>query len=386
MKKKKSDTRKNKNGTNANDAITTSLKQLITYGKNKGFLSTKDVHTVFSPEIVPLEIIEDALASIERAGITILNHDNDHEEDGILTIKDEGDIEDKSSEESSIVTDDPVRMYLKDMGGVNLLSRAGEIEIAKRIEKGKKDILTSLCEAPSSMHKFIALYEDLVNGRVLLRTIVDLEALGGKDELQEDLEGDDKLTENESEIDGETETTEDESDETNPSLLAIESALLPSVIEMFAEISKLCEKILGTKITSPKYLKMVLELIEKIREVHINDITIENIVNSLYAHNKKISHLEQEFLKLAEKNGISRKEFLSKFTDLSTETLSALKKQPNWEKFINSNPKLIKEIQKNLHTIEEEVGVTIPHFKKLVLVVQKGRTRNKQSQKRHGRS
>jgi RNA polymerase primary sigma factor len=295
------------------------------------------------------------------------------------------------------IADDPVRMYLKDMGGAKLLSRSGEIEIAKRIEEGKKSVLTALCKVPVAMHRFISLYEDLVNGKILLRTIVDLEAfvqgdtaqsLEGVDQSTDDMDSEEEEEKNEGEGEAETEADGEgaEESEESTSILALEASLLPSLLDKFASISETSRDLLDANKTSPKYKDMLNDLIEKIREIHINDSIIEEIVGSIYAHNKQILGLESDFLKLAEANNISRKEFITEFIGhaLTNAWLTKLKQHKNtaWAEFIKKESKNISEIQHKMESITNDIGVdNLSHFKSLVAEVQKGENETNKAKK-----
>nr|MCH9754157.1 hypothetical protein [Alphaproteobacteria bacterium] len=300
-----------KNITITNEAIENAIKKLIAFGKNKGFLDLeKNIYKLVSPEIVDQDVIDYVVSSIEKAGVTILNDtvaktkddttlDIDEEEEDV-----ESEIEDPAA---SVVnaptesTDDPVRMYLKDMGGVHLLSRSGEIEIAKRIEGGKRDMLKALCEFPLSMNQFIIWYEDLVNEKILLREIIDLEAIAGND-APIDGEGEDSAEkfvetsveskekkENEEGAASEEDEEEDLDDSApSMSIIALEASLFPQTIEKFKEVAALCEKVL--KITkkqkenyqnTPAYKDSIDKIINYIIELHINDKSIEAIVDVL---------------------------------------------------------------------------------------------------------
>jgi RNA polymerase primary sigma factor len=385
-------------GINA-DAINIAIKKLIAHGKNKGFLNNKDIHKLLPPDIVPVETIEAAIESIEKAGVTILNKSDDKadEEDTIDIVSDdesEDDLDDNpavvAAEDVSGTTDDPVRMYLRDMGGVTLLSRAGEIDIAKRIEKGKRDIFVSLCAAPLAMYKFITWYEDLANEKILLREIIDLEAVVGDNEAKSNLDKIEALEKSpkddfdESGLkESEEEEEEEEEEEVNLSILALESSLAPSITEQFSKIAKLCEKLLKTDRESTGHTKLLNNLIEEVSTVHLNANSIELIVDTLYGYNKRLINLESEFLKLAEKNNINRKDFLNKFlgNTLNNKWLKEVSKDSSWCEFIAKENEAIKDIQENMQDIEEEVGLSLPEFKKVVLSVQKGEREARKAKK-----
>lgn len=391
-----------------NEAIENAIKKLIIFGKNKGFLELENIYKLVSPEIVDQEVIEHVLDSIEKAGVTVLNDKiSGDKDDTTLEIDEDEEIDIDASSVSTIsapteTTDDPVRMYLKDMGGVHLLSRSGEIEIAKRIEVGKRDMLMAMCEFPLSMNQFITWYEDLVNEKRLLRDIIDLEAMAGEnalneaaaaepnDAISEKLKKEDDADEDPVDADFEDEE-EDEDSGNNMSIIALEASLFPQTIDKFKEVSKLCEQVFAaTKKkagyrTSPEYKKAIGKIITEIKELHINDKSIESIVDALYGYNKRIINLESDFLKLAEENGVDRREFLDKFFghSLTDEWIEAMEKKssPKWKEFLSKQKSAIRDIQEDMQEIRDDAGLPIQEFKTLVLAVQKGERKSSKAKK-----
>lgn len=402
-----------------NEAIENAIKKLIAHGKSKGFLNLEaNIYNLVSPEIVDQEVIEYVLSSIEKAGVTILNDKASRSNDKTTLEIDEIDEEEvdvESDPEVSVVnaptetTDDPVRMYLKDMGGVHLLSRAGEIEIAKRIEGGKRDMLKALCEFPLSMNQFITWYEDLVNEKILLREIIDLEAIAGEDAPidGEDSEieakfGEDSIEKKnggESKKSDENKEDEEEDEEEdldegapNMSIIALEASVFPQTVEKFKEVADLCEKVL--KITNKQkenyqdtsaYKDSIEKIINYIIELHINDKSIEAIVDMLYGYNRRVINLESDFLKLAESHGVERKDFLNKFFghSLTDEWIEKASKSGTsvWKTFLKEQKSAISDIQEDMEEISEDAGIPIKEFKKMVLVVQKGERKTTRAKK-----
>lgn len=393
-----------------NEAIENAIKKLIIFGKNKGFLELENIYKLVSPEIVDQEVIEHVLDSIEKAGVTVLNDKiSGDKDDTTLEIDEDEEVDVDATSVSAIsapteTTDDPVRMYLKDMGGVHLLSRSGEIEIAKRIEVGKRDMLMAMCEFPLSMNQFITWYEDLVNEKRLLRDIIDLEAMAGENALNEaaaaaaepneaiaeKLKKEDNSDEGSVDADFEDED-EDEDSGNNMSIIALEASLFPQTIDKFKEVSKLCEQVFSaTKKkegyrTSPEYKKAIGKIITEIKELHINDKSIEAIVDALYGYNKRIINLESDFLKLAEQNGVDRREFLDKFFghSLTDEWIEAMEKKssPKWKEFLSTQKSAIRDIQEDMQEIRDDAGLPIQEFKILVLAVQKGERKSSKAKK-----
>jgi RNA polymerase primary sigma factor len=395
-----------------NEAIENAIKKLIAFGKNKGLLEVESIYKLVSPEIVDQDVIDHVITSIEKAGVTILNNEVAKGDDG-TTLESDEDVDSEPAATATIsapteTTDDPVRMYLKDMGGVHLLSRAGEIEIAKRIEVGKGEMLSALCEFPLAMNQFIDWYENLVNEKIMLRDIIDLEALAGDKAVSGDVEGEEKEfgaapvegKTNSEKGSGESEESNDDFDEddeegtSNMSVIALEASLFPETIDKFKEIAKLCEELFSflkkqkgkeNYTESEKYKSIISQITGNIKELHINDKSIEEIVDALYGYNRRIVNLESDFLRLAESNGVERKEFLSQFfgKSLVDEWLMEMEEKGSkaWKKFIDSQRNDISDIQEDMQEISEDVGLPVQEFKKLVLSVQKGERKTTKAKK-----
>ena len=404
--RKSSKKRESSNESEANkNSVAVLVKKLISSGKIKGFLTFDDVNKVLPVEVFAPDIIDGALNALSDAGITIVENDNAvaKEEEFDLAIDDDFDVNEGFELEvvedtvSVGTTDDPVRQYLKDMGGVRLLSRENEIDIAKRIEEGRNSMIASLCKTPLAMKKFISWYEDLVNERILLRDIIDLEETFGEDNLagaavaQVNIEVDkEKSANNKVELrDSETEAIrtgieedayEEEEEEQNISLLAMEACLMPKMLDSFGEIAEICEKLLEI-FSSDKtknniiYKKLSTQLAEYIKELHINDKSIEFLIDNLYGYNKRIVNLELKFLSIAEQRGIRRQDFIQYFTgeSLTEEWLNKMSKlNKKWAEFIRVSEVEIQSILQDILEVAVKVGVNIIDFKKLVLAVQKG--------------
>ena len=368
------------------------VKKLIAYSRTKGFLTLKDIYKAFPQEITQPDIIEKVHSMLEKANITILEDFDDdskseYSEFGVaLTDEPAADAEpDPATAEAeeaqvdSFVTNDPVRMYLKDMSGVGLLSRNEEIAIAKRIEASKGSMLTALSESPIALRRFIRWYEDLLDGRILLRSIVDLDAITNKG-VGKDVPDEVSSAEEE---DFDDENAPEEASDAHLSVLDVERELMPKMLDAFAEISKLSEKLLKVVKKSktllskdPTSAKVLTKLVEKIREVKFTDRAIGAITEELYDYNKKLIATEMTLLGLAEKSSISRQEFLTKLKDgaLDAESLKSLQAKSTgaWKEFFSKHKKEIQQLISELEIISERVELGLPDFKKLVITLQKG--------------
>jgi RNA polymerase primary sigma factor len=380
----------------ASEALDISLKKLTAVGKAKGFLTFDDVNKILPADLFAPDVIENTLSSLAEAGISVLDGDTIvKEEEFELAVDDDFDVNEEGFEIEAVeevlvgTTDDPVRQYLKDMGGVRLLSREDEVVIAKRIEEGRNSMIASLCETPLAMKKFIAWYEDLVNEKILLRDVIDLEEtfcednLANSDLAKSMLSGDDEKEPGEEVFEGadsEESFDEEDDEEQNVSLLAMEASLMPKMLDSFGEIAKICEKLLdifkkGQTKTSASYKKLSVKLAECIKDLHINDKSIEYLIDSLYGYSKRIINFELKFLKMAEKNGVSRADFIKYFTgeSLTDDWLNKMSKvSKQWASFIKEEDSEIKIILQEMDEVAEKIGVNVSDFKKLVMAVQKG--------------
>jgi RNA polymerase primary sigma factor len=391
-KDKKADVEnKSQYSTNSIDSL---VKKLIGYGRNKGFLNIEEIHKLFPSDVVAPEVIERVVNKLENAGITVLGSNIDgasEEEESFVTLDEDFDDKEKEQEIEITTTDDPVRMYLKDMGGVSLLSRSGEVSIAKRIEEGKEKTLFSLCKIPIAMRSFIQWYDELASERLLLRDVIDLEAYTSdgqfaeglsdnastEDMVNETLNADDPDESIESA--SESEDSEDKDGYTNKSIAALEAELFPQIMDKLLEVSKICNKLLDIyelgvdkKNEQDSFLK---DLISKIRDLRVSEKGTDAIIDILYGYHRKIINLESQFLKLAEKKGIERKEFIKRFVGhtLDSKWLDGIKALNNadWNKFLSECKDDVKVIEESILDIEDEVNLPIADFKKFTLEVQK---------------
>ncbi len=306
-------------------------------------------------------------------------------------------------------TDDPVRLYLRDMGAVELLSREGEIAIAKRIEAGREKMIGAICESPMTIRSIINWKDAIKDGTMLLRDIVDLEATydmsdisdskledtlklieTGGDDKEDDKKKKDNKESNEENTE-EQQQDDDDDDSLNVSLAAMEEKLKPKVLNDFNDITKLFKKLQKhsqelinadkknqKNYTSleKKYLKIQKEMVAAMKAVHFNSTTIEALMEALYELNKKLLLREGKMLRMATSAGVKRDDFIDKYLNFNFEknwiqSLLATKDK-NWEKFINRNHI---EVNKNIEEIKEiqtASELPLPEFRRIVGTVQQG--------------
>lgn len=380
----------------AEDNKNKDLDKLVASSKKKGFVTYDEVNkSIAANKKLSVDELENAISKFSEAGIDIIEEDDEdikldiNVNEELTVFNRVVDAEEESEEEDLGSTDDPVRLYLRDMGGVELLSRENEIEIAKRIDEGKELMLNSLCESPSAMKRFIKWFEDLVNEKIMLRDLIDLEANMGNDTpllvdvVEREEEDDDANSEDDSKSIG------DEEEVSTLSISAMELELIPAVTDKMESIAKLCEAILvetkkhiAEKLkpsalkTNKNYSKLLTSLVEEVSSLHFNNKRIEEILSEVYDANKNLLTKEVKLLKLAEKYKISRPDFLKEFSgsDYGSEWLNKIqsKKEAAWKNFLAQEIDTINKLLKEFSDIEQDIGLSIAEFKRIVGSIQKG--------------
>jgi RNA polymerase primary sigma factor len=317
-------------------------------------------------------------------------------------------------------TDDPVRLYLRDMGAVELLSREGEIAIAKRIEAGREKMIGAICESPMTIRSIINWKDSIKDGTMLLRDIVDLEATYDMSDIGENklddtlklIEGasekkdkphlDKKKTgEEKNENSNESQVEDDEEEEgLNVSLAAMEEKLKPKVLKDFDDITKLFKKlqkssldlissdkknISNHSLVEKKYKKIQKEMVVAMKAVHFNSSTIEALMESLYELNKKLLVREGRMLRLASNEGVKRESFINEYLNFNFEknwiqTLLNLNDK-NWEKFINKNHIEINKLIDEISEIQDASELPLSEFRRIVSTVQQGERSSNRAKK-----
>ena len=368
------------------------VKKMIKTAKSQGFVTYEQLNKVTSSEDLSSEQIEDVMSMLSEMGINVIeNEEDDSSNESSGPIK-------KIKSTRSDRTDDPVRMYLREMGSVDLLSREGEIAIAKRIEAGKEAMIEGLCESPLTFQAIIIWRDELNEGQVLLRDIIDLEAsYDGPDAKNKKIVVDKIQEEREEQSDNDTKDESDTSDsetvdyDNNLSLAAMEAELKPGVFEIFDSISdkykrlrklqdkrndlKKQKKDLTTR-QFTSYIDYSSELKDLMKQLSLNPNRIEALLDHLYDINKRLVDLEISLWKLASSSGIDRKDFLKEYhgNELDSTWINRVVrlKRDGWQKFVKENRKSIKSIFTDIHDLSDETGLEIEEFRKIVLKVQKG--------------
>ena len=376
------------------DMSNRAVKKMIKSAKAEGFVNYKELNKVITAEKYTSEQIEDVMSLLSEMGISVVENDDQEESHS----DEKAEAEKPAKTTSSDRTDDPVRMYLREMGSVDLLSREGEIAIAKRIEAGKEAMIEGLCESPLTFQAIIIWRDELNEGQVLLRDIIDLEAsyIGpdaknkkiAKNQKDENSSDDDETSDNEDSNESDNDYNEYEN---NVSLAAMEADLKPEVFLVFDEISVKYKKLrnLQDKRNSlraknsdlnasqiKKYDELTSDLKNLMKGLSLNNNRIESLIDHLYDINKRLVSSELSLWKMANKSGVAREDFLTEYygNELDAGWVGRIVrlKRKGWKPFVQENRKDIKSLLNEITELSEETGLEIGEFRKIVLKVQKG--------------
>ena len=392
------------------DTKNAKIKALIKKGRERGWVTHDELNAALPQEELNSEQIEDVMSALSEMGVSVI--ENPETEESANESEEEhsgGNLADSDVSGS----DDPVRMYLREMGSVELLSREGEIAIAKRIEAGKEMMIGGICESPLTIRALLQWHQQIEEGGVPLRDIIDLdttyarlngspvgESVGLPNAANDDLANNDKAeTENdedeedeediESDSEEEGEDRDEDLDDLTLSLAAMEEAVLDDVLALLAEIKtsftaygKLQDKRLSGA-QNEKSLKKAdeaqlhdrrIQLAEQMQNVHLNNGRLEALTSQLFDLNRHVTALEGQMIQMATSCGVPRAQFLQAWTGRET-----VKKWPGeeyatkaWAKFGDRHQDQITEIQDKLRLVVDDVGLTIPEFKEVILTIQKG--------------
>ncbi|MAB14044.1 RNA polymerase sigma factor RpoD [Parvibaculum sp.] len=396
------------------DMSDAAVKKMIKAAKSRGFVTYDELNTVLPSEEFSSEQIEDTLAMLSEMGITVVendeNDDNAEEGDKARAAANDDDDDDDEAEESTTTsstravttttttsssldrTDDPVRMYLREMGSVELLSREGEIAIAKRIEAGRETMIAGLCESPLTFQAIIIWRDELNEGKILLRDIIDLDATyAGPDAKKVDHSQAALAGEAPPREEPEEEEVDDEDAESNMSLAAMEAELKPQVLEIFDKIAgdykklrklqdqKVEFQLKGEELSSQqekRYQKLTEDVIDEVKSLSLNNNRIESLVEQLYSINKRLMGLEGRLLRTAESHGIPREEFLKQYfgNELDPNWIRRVSrlKGKGWTSFTKDDRDQIKDLREEIQTLASETGLDIQEYRRIVAMVQKG--------------
>jgi RNA polymerase primary sigma factor len=409
-----------------NDA---SIKKVIARAKKRGYITYDQLNEALPQGEMSSDQIEDISAALSEMGINIVDNEeagedgeaepakeDDDEPEAADAEADSGPLPEKKKETVDR-TDDPVRMYLREMGAVELLSREGEIAIAKRIEAGRDTMILGLCESPITFNAIIDWSTALNEGTMQLREIMDLDAMLSKDPSPESLtedgeDGDGEISEKnagpsfkeeaepeeasadeEDEEGGERRTprpSDDEEEDNTLSLAQMEEQLKPIALERFASITALYKKFsklqqarvdaMGAGGEFPageerKYQKLREELTAEVESVQFHNAKIEYLVDQLYAYNRRLTALGGQMLRLAERHKVPRKDFLDRYIghEIDENWIPSLGKlDKKWTAFVTNEGEAVERIRAEIADIAQQTGMALTEFRRIVNMVQKG--------------
>ncbi len=419
-------------GANRLDMDDKDVKMMITKARKSGLLSTTELNQYIDMQGITTEDIEVTLAQLSDLGISVID-DKEEETIGSKTLARTSTkaVKGGNSKEELDRTDDPVRMYLREMGTVELLSREGEIAIAKRIEAGRDTMIKGLCESALTFEAIMVWREELAEGQILLRDIIDLDttynrAIGNiqvdrsgeavrrekieKGEIEateEDIKNARKVNDRTIKIERNYEEgqkpldddEEEEEDKTNLSMAAMEAALREDVMNTldvisadFARFRKLQDMLIrsrlsGRKMRAPQfeeYESTQNRIIQEIKSLQLNNARIDALIEQLYSINKRFISLEGRLMRLADGNGVPRHEFLEAYlgSELKPQWLEEMaEKSDAWTRFIKREGKSIERIREEIGVLAQETGVPVDEFRRIVQTVQKGEREARQAKK-----
>ena len=377
------------------DLTDAGVKKFIKQAKARGYVTMEDLNKVLPSEEVTPDAIEDTLAMLSEMGVNVVEAEEDAAETPAKAAYDR--------------TDDPVRMYLREMGSVELLSREGEIAIAKRIEAGRDAMISGLCESALTFEAIMVWRDELANNRILLREVIDLDATygvlnpsslphnqppaGTVVEPAEPEEGAEPKPETDDEED------EDFDDGGGMSISALEAELRDGVMEVldavagdFGAFRKLQDKLVESRLKGEQlsakdqkaYDALTAGISGRLKTMKLNNHRIEALVEQLYAINKRLMGLEGRLLRLADSYGISRPEFLKSYfgAELDPTWADRVKDMGvRWTKFSDNETAQIAQIRGDVAAVATEAGLPIDDYRRIVQTVQKGEREARQAKK-----
>jgi RNA polymerase primary sigma factor len=407
------------------DMSQAAVKKMIAEAREKGYITYDQLNQVLPPDQVSSEQIEDVMSMLSEMGINIIEDEEVEEEEqkGSTEL-----VSADSPREVAVAgaaaekldrTDDPVRMYLREMGTVELLSREGEIAIAKRIEAGRNTMIAGLCESPLTFQAITIWHDELLSEDILLRDVIDLEATFGN-QLDEDGETavpvvpvvpgaapvaePAKAETPELDADGNPIATDDDDDEdeqANMSLAAMEAALKDRVLTEleristdFAQLSEMQDSRISATLNEDgsfstkdeaTYQALRSEIVELVNGLHLHNNRIDALIDQLYGINRRVMQIDSSMVKLADQARINRREFVDAYRgrELDPNWLTDMGEKPGrgWQMFIERSTDKVEELRADMAQVGQYVGLDISEFRRIVQQVQKGEKEARQAKK-----
>ncbi|MEC8582273.1 MAG: RNA polymerase sigma factor RpoD [Pseudomonadota bacterium] len=409
------------------DMSQAAVKKMIAEARERGYITYDQLNEVLPPDQVSSDQIEDVMSMLSEMGIQVTEDDEEAEEEenkGSTELVDASKGRDvalsSGTTEKLDRTDDPVRMYLREMGSVELLSREGEIAIAKRIEAGRNTMIAGLCESPLTFQAITIWREELLSEDILLRDVIDLETtfsgqMGEEGEMDEpivptagaapaaprkaetagpELDADGNPISNNDDDD-------DEDDQANMSLAAMEAALKPRVLETldriaadYEDLAEMQDSRISATLNEDgsfsatdekRYQDLRSEIVVLVNGLHLHNNRIEALVDQLYGINKRIMSIDSSMVKLADQARINRREFVEEYRnhelDPNWMERMAEKSGRGWQMFIERSSDKVEELRSDMAQVGQYVGLDISEFRRIVQQVQKGEKEARQAKK-----
>jgi RNA polymerase primary sigma factor len=359
--------------------ITKSFARLMGRGTHRGFITYEELSKSLGKRNLSDENLSQAFIHILDEGVALVEKKSDFK---VLRKKEGSSKEEGKTMEKS---DDPIRMYLREMGGVELLSREGEIAIAKRIEAGKDVMLIALSQSPMTAQQFYEWNDQLQKDEILVREIIDIDT----NYMEDESTGPSAKQKNAGETDKDENSGDGDDDDFNPTLAAMETEIKPKVLKTVNTLTKEYTKlikyqkekldcVLNSQNFSPAkekgYQKIVDDILENIKSLQLSPSVLEELVQKHYVENKKIISLEGNLLRLAMDHNIPRNEFIKFYigNEINPNLKKFLDTNSIWKQFFAKNREEFKNIRERLIEISHKLGISVTDFKKLVSRVQKG--------------
>ena len=402
------------------DMSQAAVKKMIAEARERGYITYDQLNNVLPPDQVSSEQIEDVMSMLSEMGINIIEDEDVEEEEGRVTdlvaVNQTKDVAVSSGDTEKLDrTDDPVRMYLREMGSVELLSREGEIAIAKRIEAGRNTMILGLCESPLTFQAITIWRDELLNEDILLRDVIDLEATFGTqmgEEVDEQkviktsaLNGAPiKQAGEELDADGNpiiSDDDDDDDDQSNMSLAAMEAELKPRVLEIldriasdYSQLSEMQDDRISATLhdgsnfsesQEKHYQSLRAEIVELVNELHLHNNRIEALIDQLYGINRRIMQIDGSIVKLADQARINRRDFIEEYRgyELDPNWLDRMAEKTGrgWQMFIEKSREKAEELRSDMAQVGQYVGLDISEFRRIVSQVQKGEKEARQAKK-----
>ncbi len=394
------------------DIVAAAIKKMLARGRERGYVTYDDLNAALPPDQVSSEQIEDTMTMLSELGVNVIESEESEEPAAAEAAEADGEARGNLDDDDIGRTDDPVRMYLREMGSVELLSREGEIAIAKRIEAGREMMIGGICENPATIRAIIGWRDALNEGKMLLRDIIDLDATYGSGGFEQaapeaaaapaepaadtgadaEAAADGATAEPElAEVEPELAADEADAEESSISLAAMEAQLKPGVLAAFDTIAEAHKKLQRLQeqrinallkgeplpnVTERRYENLKTKVIDEVKRIRLNNARIEHLVDQLYEGNRRLVADEGRLLRLAENAGVKRAEFLREYygNELSRDWLERVAALPvrGWPRLIEKHHAEATRLRTQIAQVAAESKLPIAEFRRIVQTVQRG--------------